>query len=226
VRIRVLIAGALLAASGVLAPAAAFAQESTEGGETAEEEHELDHEAEECIHILEDGGKVDDCQEAPSPILPATDEIVWGAISFVVLFFLMSRFAYPAIKKGMAAREERIRDTLDEAETAKSSAQQVLEDYQRQLADAKGEAGRIIEEARQSADAMRRELLARAETDAAGIRERAQADIQASVDRAKADLQAQVAALSIELAEKVVAANLDRDAQMRLIENYINEVGR
>jgi F-type H+-transporting ATPase subunit b len=221
VRIRLLLVGALVAGA-VLAvpPSLAYAQE---GEQTTEVE--LSEEAEHCLHTLEEGGEPDDCQESPSPIIPATNEWVWGTISFTVLLILMAKLAFPALKKAMQAREDRIRGSLDEAESAKAAAQQVLDDYQRQLADAKAESGRIIEEARQSADAMRRELLARAEADAAAVRERAQADIQTAVDRAKADLQSQVAELSIDLAEKVVAANLDRDAQLRLIENYINEVG-
>jgi len=82
-----------------------------------------------------------------------------------------------------------------------------------------------IEEARQTADAMRQDLMRRAEEEAAAVRQRAEDDIRASTDRALADLQARVATLSIELAEKVVERNLDHDTQMQLIENYINEVG-
>lgn len=163
--------------------------------------------------------------EAPNPILPATNEIVWGTLAFFVLLFLMWKFAFPAVQKGMEARTERIRNSLDEAERTRAEAHQILEDYQRQLADARSEAGRIIEEARQTADAMRRDLMARAEEDAQAARERAQQDIRAAVERASADLRRQVAELSIGMAEKVVEKNLDRDTQIRLIENYINQVG-
>src|SRR4029079_18429812 len=113
-------------------------------------------EAEECHKLLEEGKKVDDCQEAPSPILPATNELIWGGISFVVLLVLLSKFAFPAIKKGMDDRTERIRKDLDEAENAKSEPARISEHYARRLADAKAEAGRIIEEPRQAADGVRR----------------------------------------------------------------------
>ena len=72
---------------------------------------------------------------------------------------------------------------------------------------------------------MRRDLIAKAEADAAEIRTRAQEDIRLAQERAMTDLRAQVADLSIELAEKVVERNLDRDTQIALIENYINTVG-
>jgi F-type H+-transporting ATPase subunit b len=214
-RIRVLIAGAFLALLALAAPAAA--QE--------EGEHELEHEAEECIHILEDGGDVDECQEAPNVILPETNELIWGAISFAVVAFLLGKLAWPAMKKGMEARSERIRDDLAAADNAKSEAQQVLDDYQRQLGDARNEAARIIEEARQQADAMRRDLQQRAEADIAELRQRAAADVEAAKAQAMSDLRADVASLAIGAAEQVVQQSLDSETQRQLVERYIDQVG-
>jgi F-type H+-transporting ATPase subunit b len=82
-----------------------------------------------------------------------------------------------------------------------------------------------LEEARQAADQMRRDLIARAETEATELRNRAQQDVELATQRAMADLQRRVAELSIELAERIVERSLDRDTQLQLIENYINEVG-
>ena len=196
---------------------------SSSGG--GEPEAEISHAAEECIHILEGGGEPDDCHEAPSLLAPELSEFVWGAISFIVLFAALSKFAYPAIKKGMNDRTERIRSQLDEAERTKGEAQSILDDYQRQLADARNESNRIIEEARQTADQLRKDLMQKAEAEAAELRQRTQADIGVAQERAVADLRAQVGSLAIELAEKVVERNLDRDTNMALIESYINQVG-
>ena len=193
--------------------------------EAETEEPEISHEAEECIHLLEDGKDVDDCHEAPSPIIPETSELVWGVISFAVLCFAMMKFAYPALKKSMDARANRIRENLDDADRVKAEAETVLEEYKRQLADARNESNRIIEEARQTADQLRRDLMQRAETEVAELRQRARDDIAAAQERAMADLRNTVGTLAIELAEKVVEANLDRDANMRLIERYIQSVG-
>jgi F-type H+-transporting ATPase subunit b len=178
-----------------------------------------------CAEKLASGQTVDDCQKAPSPILPATNEIIWGSISFVILFIVMWRFAMPPVRKMMEAREDKIRGDLERAEEAKGEAEGVLDDYRAQLADARNEASRILEEARQAADQMRRDLIARAEADAAEQRARAQEDIRLASERAMADLRNRVADLSIELAETIVKRNLDRDTQLQLIENYINEVG-
>ncbi|MGH9179479.1 MAG: F0F1 ATP synthase subunit B [Acidimicrobiales bacterium] len=219
-RLRRGLAAAGLALLSVLgAPALAAAQE--EGAEP-----DISHPAEECIHLLEEGGnEPEDCHEAPSPIIPEPSEIVWGTISFFALLFLMRKYAYPAIKKSMEARSNRIRDNLDDAERVKTEAQGVLEEYQRQLADARNEANRIIEEARQTADQLRRDLMQRAESEVAELRQRSREEITAAMERATADLQGRVGTLAIELAEKVVEANLDREANLRLIDGFIQSVG-
>jgi F-type H+-transporting ATPase subunit b len=182
-------------------------------------------EEEECIHILEDGGTVDDCQEAPNPILPETNEIIWGGLAFLVLLGVLWKYGLPPIRNMVAQREERIRADLERAEQAKVEAEGVLGQYQQQLADARQEAGRLIDEGRQAADQVRQDLIARAEADAAEVRTRAEEDTRLQVERAMADLRAQVADMSIGLAEKIVERNLDPNAQQELIESYIAQVG-
>ena len=196
------------------------------GASAHEEEHDFkSHAEEECAHILEDGGSIDDCQEAPSPLLPELNELIWGALAFLIVAAVLGKFAWPAVKKGMATREEKIRGDLEAAEAGRAEAAAIKAEYERQVADARTEAGRIIEEARQAADEVRRDLIARAEADAAEVRSRAQEDIRLASERASADLRGRVAELSIELAEKVVERNLDADTQRALIESYINQVG-
>jgi len=164
-------------------------------------------------------------EEPNNPILPATNELIWGTLAFLVLVVLMSKLAYPAVQSAMDARTEHIRTAIDDADRTRSEAQTVLVDYQRQVADAKGEAGRIIEEARQTADTLKRDLTARAEAEAAELRQRNAEQIGAERQRVLAEMQGQVATLAIELAEKVVGGSLDQQRSLQLIEDYINTVG-
>ncbi len=238
-RTRTLVASGLLVAGLMAFAPPASAEEEGDAPEFTEEQvEEIIHEAEviaeenggthfdaECIPILVEGGSVDDCHEAPSPILPATDELVWGSISFVLLLGLMWKFAFPAVKKGMNARTERIRGDLDAAEQAKSEAVGVLDGYKAQLADAKAEAARIIEEARQAADALKKDQEARLQTELADARARAAADIEAAKAQATADLRGELAQLAVGAASAVVNKNLDPAAQTQLIEDYISSVG-
>ncbi len=231
-RTRILLPIVLLATAGlvVLAPAAS-AQEGPddqqhlvdEVKETAEQ-NGADEATVDCIGLLADGNSVDDCQEAPNLILPAADELVWGAISFTVLFLLMRRFAYPAIKRGMENRAERIRKDLQAAETQREEAEHLRAEYQAQLNDARTEAGRIIEEARQTADELKRVQETSLQTELAELRARAAGEIEAAKAQAVTDLRGDVADLAIGAAETIVQRSLDTATQTQLIEDYINRV--
>jgi F-type H+-transporting ATPase subunit b len=217
---RKLFAGAGVATAALIISAGGAA--AAEG-----EEHKFpDHASEECFEILEAGGGLDDCQESPSPILPETNEIIWGTSAFAVLFAVFVWKGFPAVKQATETRQDRIRGDLEAAERAKTDAEGVLADYRAQLADARTEANRVIDEARQSAESVRRDLIARAEQEAADVRSRADDDIRVASDRAFADLRSQVASLSVELAEKIVERNLDVATQQQLIDSYITSVGR
>src|SRR5262245_13843278 len=163
-RIRLFIAAVVVALAGLVAvPGVAHAKPAG----SAEEE---------CIKLLEEGKKIDDCQKAPSLILPETNEIIWGGAAFLVLLLIMWRYALPPVRNMMKRREDRIRDDLERAERARTEAEEELAQYRRQLADARNEAARIIEEARQSADEVKRQIRSQAEAEAAEIRARAQED--------------------------------------------------
>jgi len=163
--------------------------------------------------------------KAKNPILPEGDEILWAAIAFVLVFGLLAWKAWPAIKAGLQARQDRIREDLAKAESARTEAETSLEDYKRQLADARNDASQIIEEARLQAEGVRQERIAAVDSEIAELRARAAEDIRLATARAMDDLQSKVTELSIELAEKVVERNLDRQTQTALIESYINQVG-
>lgn len=202
-----------------------------EGGGDAVEEviHEAEengatHADAECIEILAEGGTVDDCHEAPNPLLPELNEIIWGAVGFVIVFFFLSKFGYPAMKQAMNDRTEKIRGDIASAEQQRSEAEGLLAEYRAQLNDAKAEGGRIIEEARQTADALKRDAEARLQAEIAEARARAMDDIEAAKAHAVTDLRGEVAQLAIGAAEVVVQHNLDAATQTQLVEDYINQV--
>ena len=162
--------------------------------------------------------------KAKNPILPEGKEILWAAIAFVIVFSLLAWKAWPAIRAALKARQDKISEDLEKAEAARMEAETSLEDYKRQLAEARNDASRIIEEARLQAEGVRQERIAAVEGEIAELRARAAEDIRLATQRAMSDLQGRVAELSIELAEKVVERNLDRQTQTALIESYINQV--
>jgi F-type H+-transporting ATPase subunit b len=141
-----------------------------------------------------------------------------------VVFFFLAKFGFPAMKKAMDERTEKIRGDIEAAETQRSEADALLAEYRAQLNDAKAEAGRIIEEARQSADALKRDSEARLQAELAETRSRAVEDIESSKAHAITDLRGEVTQLAIGAAEVVVQRNLDPATQTQLVEDYINQV--
>ncbi len=182
--------------------------------------------AKQCAEKLANGGTIDDCQQAPSPLKPANNEIIWGMAAFVVLLIALWKWGVPAVKNMEKAREDRIRNDLESAEKSRNEAEQEKAQYMASLADARNEAGRIIDEARQSAESVRADIVARAEEDANEIRTRAQTDIANQRQQAMTQLRSDVASLSIDLAGRVVEKNLDDATNRQLVDNFIDQVGR
>jgi F-type H+-transporting ATPase subunit b len=164
-------------------------------------------------------------EESRNPIFPATNELVWGTIAFLLLLFLMYRTVWPSVDKAFKDRRANIEGKLEEAEREREEADQLLEQYRRRLRDAEDETQRILEEARSNAERVRRELLAKAEADAGRELDRARQAIRSERDQAIRSLRNEVGTLAVELATRVVGDSLDRDRQLRLIDQYIDELG-
>jgi F-type H+-transporting ATPase subunit b len=226
-RIRVLTAvlGVTLAFGAFASPAFAATRHAQEAATTSEENYK-DEFTEECAHELAEGGSVDDCQKAPNPLVPELNEIIWGSLAFLVLLVAMWKWGVPAVKNMEAQREDRIRNDLESAERAKAEALAEKATYDASLADSPNEAARIVEEARVSAEAVRRDLIAKAEQEATEIRQRASADISNQTAQAMAELRGEVATLALDLAGRIVEKNLDDDTNHQLVNSFIDQVGR
>jgi F-type H+-transporting ATPase subunit b len=157
-------------------------------------------------------------------VLPEPAELIGGAVAFLFVAGLLGWLVWPKIREAVRKREEQIQGSLEDAEKAKADAQRAQKDYESQIADARGEANRIIEEARQSAEQVRKDLVAKAEAEAKQIVDRASEQIEAERQRTVQELQGSIADMSIELAEKVVGRSLDTSAQREMVDAYIREV--
>jgi F-type H+-transporting ATPase subunit b len=157
-------------------------------------------------------------------LYPKLSELILGAIAFFILFGFMYKWALPRINQVLEARRDKIQGDLEKAEQTKTEAGKMLADYRQSLAGAKEESNRIIEEARKTADSMRKDLQTRAEEEAQQIVARAQDEIHAERDRVFQELRAQLGILSVQLAERVVGQSLDRDRQVRMVDEYIDEL--
>jgi F-type H+-transporting ATPase subunit b len=166
----------------------------------------------------------EEAKNDPADLYPHAQELIVGAIAFAFLFFFMWEWVLPRIAKLLDERRDKIQGDLEKAEEARRTADRELAEYRSQLANAREESNRIIEEARRSAEETRRELQTRAEEEAQATVARAQDEIRAERDRVFQELRAQVAQISVELAGRVVGESLDAKAHQRLIDEYIDQV--
>jgi F-type H+-transporting ATPase subunit b len=164
-------------------------------------------------------------EESRNPILPAWNELIWGAVAFFILLFLMYRTVWPGVNKAYADRRANIEGKLEQAEKERDEAEQLLEQYKQRLAAAEDETQRILEEARANAERVRKDLVGKAEADAERQLERARQAIHSERDQAIRQLRGEVGTLAVELATRVVGESLDRDRQLRLVDRYIDQLG-
>jgi len=158
-------------------------------------------------------------------VLPHTDELVWGSIAFFILFFALSKVAFPKLNEMLQERSNKIREGLEKSEQAKTEAEQLLEQYRRQLDEARGDAQKIIEESKRTAESLRQELVAKAEKEAQDIVTRARTDVMGEAERAKQQLRAELASLSLELARRVIERELSQpDSARQFVDRTIEEL--
>jgi len=143
---------------------------------------------------------------------PSTIWPTW--VAFLILFFVLYKFAFPLIIKMLDERTAKIRESLEKAEATKIEAERLLEDYKKQMAEARGEAAKVIEQGRKVAESMKEEIVAKAH------------EVMESEKRAAvAELQGEVATLSVAVAGKLIGEKLSADDHAKLIEQYVAEVG-
>ena len=158
-------------------------------------------------------------------ILPHTDELVLATIAFGILVFFLVKKVFPRVKKGLEDRTAKIQGQLEEAERTKREADQLLEQYRAQLAGARAEVQKVIDEGKRTADALRADLVAKAESEAQEIVRRAQADVAGERDRAIQQLKQTMGELSIELAARIIEQDLkNNDAARSLVDKAIQEL--
>lgn len=159
-------------------------------------------------------------------LLPATSELIAGIIAFAIVFFFIWRYAVPAINRALEQRQAAISGQIEDAEKAKAEAESLLSDYKAQLAEARAEANRIVEEARDDAEQVKSDIVAKAEEEAVQIREKAREDAAAEKERALTEARSEVGDISVDLAGRIVGESLDAQAHRELIDRYLADLER
>ncbi|MCH7784475.1 MAG: F0F1 ATP synthase subunit B [Bacteroidetes bacterium] len=157
-------------------------------------------------------------------VTPDVGLIFWTFISFVILFFVLKKFAWKPIVGTVNDREQSIKDALASAENAKKEMKNLTADNERILKEARAEREIMIKEARDLKTKMISDAKEEAKVAADKMISQAQEAIKNEKKSAIADLKNQVASLSIEIAEKVVENELsDKEKQLKLVEDMLSD---
>lgn len=154
-------------------------------------------------------------------LTPGFGLLVWTLIAFLVVFFLLKKYAWPAIIKGLTERENGIAEALETAEKVKAEMAQLKNENEALLAKAREERAQLLKEARETRDKIVSEAKDLAKAEANKIIVEAQAAINQQKLAALTDVKNQVGNLVIEVSEKVLRRELANKADQ---EAYINQL--
>ena len=150
--------------------------------------------------------------------------MIWTIVCFLIVLFVLKRYAFGPIQAMIDERRERIRRALEEADEARDEARSLLEEHRKLIGQARGEAEEILTEARQVGQAMQARAKDEVEADRKRRLEETKRQIEAETRRALEAIRAEVADLSLIAAEKVTRKSLRDDDQRRLIDEAIGEL--
>ncbi len=144
-------------------------------------------------------------------------------VVFGFAFEVLRRKAWPLIVKGLSDREEKIRTEIEDAERARKQANAALQQYERALAEARTEAGKIIDATKLDAIKLAGELRSKTEADISALRDRAQRDIEAAKTAAISEIYTTMATTATAVASKILERELNAEDQQRLVDDSLNE---
>ena len=145
--------------------------------------------------------------------------------SFLLLIFLVKKYAWGNLSSILDERAEKISSDIDGAEEARKKAEELASKREAELAGSRTEAKTIIENAKGTAEKSRADILAEAKLEAGRLKEKANQEIAQNKAEALQSVKEDVADLTISLAEKILSKNLDSQAHKELIDQYIDQLG-
>src|SRR6516165_8526431 len=159
------------------------------------------------------------------PLSPDLSELIIGTIAFLIVFAVLYRVLFPRIQQTLTERTDAIEGGLKRADEAQAEAQQTLEQYQAQLADARHEASRLRQDAQEEGARILAELRAQGEAERQRLVAAAHDQIEADRAQAIQALRTEMGSLAVELASRVVGEALDEDArQRRVVDRFLEEL--
>lgn len=162
--------------------------------------------------------------EGPVNLLdPNVGLMVWTVVIFVLLLFVLRKWAFPAILSAVEARERALAEALAEAKRDREEAAKFLASQQAQLDAARADAQRMIADGRSVGEKLRAEMIEQARREHQEMLERARREIEGEKNQAIADLRRAAVELALAGASKVLERNIDDAANRRMVEEFLAE---
>jgi len=149
---------------------------------------------------------------------------IWTIITFLVLFYILAKFAWKPLLKMLKDREDMIRNSIEDAEKAKIELERLNEESEAIMTKARSEAQTILADGKAAAEKVKDDTIAKAKEQANKIREDAGKQIQVEKDKAISDIRQEVVNLSLSMAEKLINKNLSDADNKSLIEESLKKV--
>ena len=159
-----------------------------------------------------------------NPLVPQTPDLIYGGIVFFVVLIIVWRVVLPRLNTLLDARADAIEGGIKRAEAAEAAAEAKKGEYEAQLAEARVEAGRIREAAREDAKKIRAELVEAATAEAARITANAKAAIESERQGALVSLRSEVGTLAIDLASGVIGESLDDKRSTAIVDRFLADL--
>lgn len=150
--------------------------------------------------------------------------MVWTLLIFGLVWFILSRFAFPRITEAVRKREQALQEAIDAAQRDREESSRLLDEQRRAVAQARDEAQRIIAEGRAAGEQVRSKMLEDTHAEQAELLDRARREIGAARDRAIADLRREAVDLAIAGASRVIERNLDDATNRQLVDRYLSSI--
>jgi len=168
--------------------------------------------------------QADSAEHTPGLVELRINLMFWTLVIFGILYFMLRKWAFPAILGAVEKREKALEEALASAKRDREEAQKILEDHRRQIEAARGEGQKLIAEGRAVAEKMRHDLLEQTRQEQQGLLERARREIETEKDRALAQLRREAVNLAIAGASRVIEENLDNTKNRELVESFLASI--
>jgi F-type H+-transporting ATPase subunit b len=149
--------------------------------------------------------------------------IISQIVNFALLAVLLYLVAYKPILRMLDERSARIKKGLEDAEKASKRAEEMEQEFERRMAEARKDGQEIVAQATQMSERARQEILDRAREEARAQIDKAKEEIAREREAAMAELRQQIADLSLTISHKVIGESLDEQRQRRLIAEFLEQ---